>query len=40
MTVIVTGGLAELFAKESIKIHHHIKYLTLDGMKLVYEWSQ
>jgi type III pantothenate kinase len=36
-TVVSTGGLAELIAPLSSTIHHHEPWLTLHGLRLVYE---
>ncbi|MDQ1397411.1 MAG: type pantothenate kinase [Acidimicrobiaceae bacterium] len=36
-TVVATGGLAGLIAPLSASIHHHEPWLTLHGLRLVYE---
>jgi type III pantothenate kinase len=40
MKVIATGGLAELVAKETQVIQHVDLWLTLDGLRLVYEMNR
>jgi type III pantothenate kinase len=35
--VIATGGLAPLVVAESVTVHHHEPWLTLVGLRLVYE---
>jgi len=37
MTVVATGGLAELVAKETSVINHIAPWLTLDGLRLIWE---
>jgi type III pantothenate kinase len=36
-TVIATGGLAELFIEECASIQHHEPWLTLEGLRLIYD---
>ena len=36
-TVIATGGIAELIAKDTKYIQKVDKYLTLDGLRIIYE---
>jgi len=36
-TVIATGGLSELFLKECRTIQHHEPWLTLEGLRVIYE---
>jgi len=38
--VIATGGLASLLAHDSTKIMESREFLTLEGLKLIYEWNQ
>lgn len=38
--VIATGGLSSLIAKDSKKISVISEFLTLEGLKLIYEWNQ
>jgi type III pantothenate kinase len=40
MKVIATGGLAELIAKETSVIQHVAPWLTLDGLRMIYEMNQ
>lgn len=40
MTVIGTGGLVSLIAAETDVIHHQAPWLTLDGMRLIWEMNQ
>lgn len=37
VTVLATGGLAPLVVAESCTITHHVPFLTLTGLRLVYE---
>ena len=39
-TVIATGGLAEVVAKETQIIQHVDPWLTLDGLRLIYEMNR
>lgn len=39
-TVVATGGLAEVIAGETDTIHHVEPYLTLEGLRLIYELSK
>jgi len=38
--VIATGGLAEVVAKETQVIQHVDPWLTLDGLRLIYEMNR
>lgn len=38
--VIATGGLSELIAQDSKRIEKTDGFLTLNGLKLIYEWNQ
>jgi len=38
-TTIATGGLATLIASESKKIKETQEFLTLEGLKLIYQWN-
>ena len=40
MKVIATGGLAELVAKETPVIQVHAPWLTLDGLRIIWELNQ
>lgn len=40
LNVIGTGGLAELIAKETKVIQHVAPWLTLDGLRMIYEMNQ
>ena len=40
MKVIATGGLAEVVAKETPVIQHIVPWLTLDGLRLIWELNQ
>ncbi len=40
MKVIATGGLAEVVAKETQVIQHVDPWLTLDGLRLIYEMNR
>jgi type III pantothenate kinase len=40
MKVIATGGLAEVVAKETPVIQHVDPWLTLDGLRLIYEMNR
>jgi type III pantothenate kinase len=40
MKVIGTGGLAELIAKETKVIQIIAPWLTLDGLRIIYEMNQ
>jgi type III pantothenate kinase len=40
MKVIATGGLAGLVAKETPVIQIHSPWLTLDGLRLIWELNQ
>lgn len=40
MKVIATGGLAELIAKETSVIQHVAPWLTLDGLRMIYEMNR
>jgi type III pantothenate kinase len=37
MRVIATGGLAEVIARETPVLEHVAPWLTLDGLRIVYE---
>jgi type III pantothenate kinase len=39
MKTIGTGGLAELIAKETVVIEHVAPWLTLDGLRLIYDMN-
>lgn len=39
MTVIATGGLSQLFIQDSMEINYYEELLTLEGLKLVYDWN-
>ncbi|MCJ7724758.1 MAG: type III pantothenate kinase, partial [Anaerolineales bacterium] len=40
MKVIATGGLAEIVAKETPVIQHLVPWLTLDGLRIIWELNQ
>lgn len=40
MTVIGTGGLVDLIAQETQVIQHQAPWLTLDGMRIIWEMNQ
>ncbi len=40
MKVIATGGLAEVIAKETSVIQHIVPWLTLDGLRIIWELNQ
>lgn len=40
MKVVATGGLAEVVAKETRKIDHIAPWLTLDGLRLIWEMNR
>ncbi len=40
MKIIATGGLAELVAKETAVIQVHAPWLTLDGLRIIWELNQ
>ena len=40
MKVIATGGLAEIVAKETSVIQHIAPWLTLDGLRIIWEMNQ
>ena len=40
MKVIATGGLAEVVAKETTVIQHIVPWLTLDGLRIIWELNQ
>jgi len=40
MKVIATGGLAGLIAKETPVIQVHAPWLTLDGLRIIWELNQ
>jgi type III pantothenate kinase len=40
MKVIATGGLAEVVAKETDVIQHIVPWLTLDGLRIIWELNQ
>jgi type III pantothenate kinase len=40
MKVVATGGLAEIVAKETTVIQHIAPWLTLDGLRLIWELNQ
>lgn len=40
MKVIATGGLAELIARETDVIHHVAPWLTLDGLRIIWELNR
>lgn len=40
MKVVATGGLAEVVAKETRKIDHIAPWLTLDGLRLIWELNR
>jgi type III pantothenate kinase len=40
MNVIATGGLAELIAQQTPVIQHVAPWLTLDGLRMIYEMNQ
>ncbi len=40
MKVIATGGLAELIARETDVIHHIAPWLTLDGLRIIWELNR
>jgi type III pantothenate kinase len=40
MKVIATGGLVEIVAKETSVIQHIAPWLTLDGLRLIWELNQ
>ena len=40
MHVIGTGGLAEVIARETQVIEHLAPWLTLDGLRMVYEMNE
>ncbi len=40
MKVVATGGLAEIVAKETKVIQHIVPWLTLDGLRLIWELNQ
>ena len=40
VAVVATGGLAEVIAKESETINHVDQFLTLDGLRILYEKNQ
>ena len=40
MKVIATGGLAVLIAKETPVIQIHAPWLTLDGLRFIWEMNQ
>ena len=37
LTVVATGGLSDLISPLSTKIQHHDPWLTLHGLRLIYE---
>ncbi|MDV7389926.1 hypothetical protein RZS08_01180 [Arthrospira platensis SPKY1] len=37
MKVVATGGLAEIVAKETDVINHIAPWLTLDGLRIIWE---
>jgi len=39
-TVISTGGLGGLFARLTQRIEHHEPWLTLHGLRLIFEKNQ
>jgi type III pantothenate kinase len=40
MKVIVTGGLADLITKETQVIQIHAPWLTLDGLRFIWELNR
>ncbi len=40
MKVVATGGLAEVVAKETSVIQHIAPWLTLDGLRIIWELNQ
>ncbi len=40
MKVVATGGLAEVIAKETPVIHHIAPWLTLDGLRIIWELNR
>jgi type III pantothenate kinase len=36
-TVVVTGGLAEVIAPHTTTVDHHEPWLTLEGLRLIFE---
>jgi len=40
MKVIATGGLSEIVAKETDVIHHIAPWLTLDGLRIIWQLNQ
>ncbi len=40
MKVIATGGLAEIIARETKVIHHIAPWLTLDGLRIIWELNK